>query len=271
MRLAKANHLIIVHIAQSADAADNGMNVADGLDDVTSADLALGADHGGALADAAEGLGQKEIVLVDVLVICTSTKWNTVREKAPERPRLLAKAPEGAQNQISIGHDPVTKGLLETPPTIGQDIEHLSKDDAKQQFFRILRTPPYGNSVFFSVWKIDDPIGYKDDSLENVKRNEIKVIDLLVSYQRGGKIGLFDGAGVGKTGFIMELMINNIGKGIQAWALESLASWWLTLGFYILGQSTSTPLATRVAQVDASDKTRKRSNASTSMLKLDKE
>ncbi|KAG6511737.1 hypothetical protein ZIOFF_029814 [Zingiber officinale] len=29
----------------------------------------------------------------------------------------------------------------------------------------------------------------------------------------GGKIGLFDRAGVGKIGFIMELMINNIGKG----------------------------------------------------------
>lgn len=37
--------------------------------------------------------------------------------------------------------------------------EHLSKDDAKQQFLRILRTLPYGNSVFFSVRKIDDPIG----------------------------------------------------------------------------------------------------------------
>ncbi|KAG6503448.1 hypothetical protein ZIOFF_035761 [Zingiber officinale] len=39
------------------------------------------------------------------------------------------------------------------------------------------------------------------------------VVDLLVPYQRGEKIGLFDGAGVGKTEFIIELMINNIGKG----------------------------------------------------------
>ncbi|XP_020265436.1 kinesin-like protein KIN-14I [Asparagus officinalis] len=38
-------------------------------------------------------------------------------------------------------------------------MEHLSKDDARQQFLRILRTLPYGNSVFFSVRKIDDPIG----------------------------------------------------------------------------------------------------------------
>ncbi len=40
----------------------------------------------------------------------------------------------------------------------------------------------------------------------------IKVIDLLEPYARGGKIGLFGGAGVGKTVLIMEL-INNIAKG----------------------------------------------------------
>src|SRR6478736_7468951 len=37
----------------------------------------------------------------------------------------------------------------------------------------------------------------------------IKVVDLLAPYRRGGKIGLFGGAGVGKTVLIMEL-INNI-------------------------------------------------------------
>ncbi|MBQ8436285.1 MAG: F0F1 ATP synthase subunit beta, partial [Alphaproteobacteria bacterium] len=40
----------------------------------------------------------------------------------------------------------------------------------------------------------------------------IKVIDLLEPYPKGGKIGLFGGAGVGKTVLIMEL-INNIAKG----------------------------------------------------------
>ena len=40
----------------------------------------------------------------------------------------------------------------------------------------------------------------------------IKVVDLLAPYSKGGKIGLFGGAGVGKTVIIMEL-INNIAKG----------------------------------------------------------
>merc|ERR1712072_1198716 len=40
----------------------------------------------------------------------------------------------------------------------------------------------------------------------------VKVVDLLAPYVKGGKIGLFGGAGVGKTVFIMEL-INNVAKG----------------------------------------------------------
>ncbi|MBN1500964.1 MAG: F0F1 ATP synthase subunit beta [Spirochaetes bacterium] len=42
----------------------------------------------------------------------------------------------------------------------------------------------------------------------------IKVIDLLTPYPRGGKIGLFGGAGVGKTVFLTELM-NNVAKVLQ--------------------------------------------------------
>ena len=40
----------------------------------------------------------------------------------------------------------------------------------------------------------------------------IKVVDLLAPYAKGGKIGLFGGAGVGKTVLIMEL-INNMIEG----------------------------------------------------------
>lgn len=46
-----------------------------------------------------------------------------------------------------------------------------------------------------------------------------QVVDLLAPYQKGGKIGLFGGAGVGKTVFIMEL-INNIAKGHGEWITQ---------------------------------------------------
>ncbi|MBS7543662.1 F0F1 ATP synthase subunit beta [Ancylobacter oerskovii] len=53
---------------------------------------------------------------------------------------------------------------------------------------------------------------YADQSTEaEILITGIKVIDLLAPYSKGGKVGLFGGAGVGKTVLIMEL-INNIAK-----------------------------------------------------------
>lgn len=46
---------------------------------------------------------------------------------------------------------------------------------------------------------------------QEILETGIKVVDLLAPYAKGGKIGLFGGAGVGKTVFIMEL-INNVAK-----------------------------------------------------------
>ncbi|HBI89898.1 MAG TPA: F0F1 ATP synthase subunit beta, partial [Sphingobacterium sp.] len=57
------------------------------------------------------------------------------------------------------------------------------------------------------------PPKFEDLSTESeVLFTGIKVIDLLEPYAKGGKIGLFGGAGVGKTVLIQEL-INNIAKG----------------------------------------------------------
>src|SRR5579885_2548591 len=53
---------------------------------------------------------------------------------------------------------------------------------------------------------------YVDQSTEaEILITGIKVVDLLAPYAKGGKIGLFGGAGVGKTVLIMEL-INNVAK-----------------------------------------------------------
>ena len=57
------------------------------------------------------------------------------------------------------------------------------------------------------------PPKYEDLSTsKEVLFTGIKVIDLIEPYQKGGKIGLFGGAGVGKTVLIQEL-INNIALG----------------------------------------------------------
>jgi len=69
---------------------------------------------------------------------------------------------------------------------------------------------PVGNEL---EWEIHRQAPAFVDQSTKVEAFEtgIKVVDLLAPYARGGKIGLFGGAGVGKTVLIMEL-INNIAK-----------------------------------------------------------
>jgi F-type H+-transporting ATPase subunit beta len=57
----------------------------------------------------------------------------------------------------------------------------------------------------------DPPAFVEQSTTAEVLETGIKVVDLLAPYARGGKIGLFGGAGVGKTVLIQEL-INNVAK-----------------------------------------------------------
>ena len=71
-------------------------------------------------------------------------------------------------------------------------------------------------------WSIHrDPPAYDEqESTTEMLETGIKVVDLIAPYAKGGKIGLFGGAGVGKTVLIMEL-INNVAKqhgGISVFA-----------------------------------------------------
>ena len=76
----------------------------------------------------------------------------------------------------------------------------------------VVDNQPYDHSDV-EHWDIHRPApGYSDLSTSTeVLETGIKVIDLICPYSKGGKIGLFGGAGVGKTVLIMEL-INNIAK-----------------------------------------------------------
>ena len=69
---------------------------------------------------------------------------------------------------------------------------------------------PIETSKYLPIHR-DAPSFAEQGSGSDVLVTGIKVVDLLAPYQKGGKIGLFGGAGVGKTVLIMEL-INNVAK-----------------------------------------------------------
>jgi F-type H+-transporting ATPase subunit beta len=69
---------------------------------------------------------------------------------------------------------------------------------------------PVGNKTVSPIHR-DAPEFVEQSTEAEVLVTGIKVVDLLAPYAKGGKIGLFGGAGVGKTVLIMEL-INNVAK-----------------------------------------------------------
>ena len=70
---------------------------------------------------------------------------------------------------------------------------------------------PVEVTTHWSIHRAAPSIEQQNTAME-IFETGIKVIDLLAPYSKGGKVGLFGGAGVGKTVIIMEL-INNIAKG----------------------------------------------------------
>ena len=83
------------------------------------------------------------------------------------------------------------------------------------RIFNVIGEPvdEQGEVVFDETLPIhrDAPAFTELETKPSIFETGIKVVDLLAPYRRGGKIGLFGGAGVGKTVLIMEL-INNIAK-----------------------------------------------------------
>ena len=98
----------------------------------------------------------------------------------------------GSEIRVPVG--PKTLGRIMN--VIGEPIDELG---------------PIGSDMTAPIHAEAPP--FVDQSTEaSILVTGIKVIDLLAPYARGGKIGLFGGAGVGKTVLIQEL-INNIAKG----------------------------------------------------------
>ena len=131
-----------------------------------------------------------------VLEVAQHLGEQTVRTIAMESTDGLVRGQEVTDTgePISVPVGPETLGRILN--VIGEPVDERGPIDAKMTY-PIHRPAPE----------------FVDQSTETeILTTGIKVVDLLAPYAKGGKIGLFGGAGVGKTVLIMEL-INNVAKG----------------------------------------------------------
>lgn len=130
-----------------------------------------------------------------VLEVAQHTGENTVRCIAMDTTDGLVRGMQvmNTGKAILIPVGPETLGRIMN--VVGEPVDERGPIQAKE-FFPIHREPP----------------SFQEQSVEiALLETGIKVVDLLAPYPKGGKVGLFGGAGVGKTVIIMEL-IHNIAK-----------------------------------------------------------
>ena len=169
-------------------------------------------------------------IIGPVIDVFFDTKGQDAEKVLPKIHEALSIVrPNGAQLivevQQHIGEDTVrcvamdnTDGLqrgLEAKP-LGSPIQMPAGEQIKGRMLNVIGQPIDGMKQL--DMKGAYPIHREAPKFEELSTTKevlstgIKVIDLLEPYLKGGKIGLFGGAGVGKTVLIMEL-INNIAKG----------------------------------------------------------
>ncbi len=120
-----------------------------------------------------------------------------------------------------IGHDVVRCIMLAASEGLSRDMEVVSHDEGITvpvgevtlgRLFNVLGQPIDNKGAIENCekWPIHrEPPTFEEQSpVVEILETGIKVIDLLAPYAKGGKIGLFGGAGVGKTVLIQELIHN---------------------------------------------------------------
>ena len=131
-----------------------------------------------------------------VLEVAQHLGENTLRSIAMSATEGLKRGEEvidtGAPIQVPVG--PETLGRITN--VVGEPIDEIGEIKTKKTYSIHRQAPKY----------------IEQSTNTEMLVTGIKVVDLLAPYSKGGKIGLFGGAGVGKTVLIMEL-INNVAKG----------------------------------------------------------
>ena len=129
---------------------------------------------------------------------------NVVRTIAMDATEGLVRGMEATDSGAAITVPVGDASLGRIMNVVGEPVDEMGPIDAKK------RMPIHRPAPEFT----------EQDTNVEVLETGIKVVDLLIPFPKGGKMGLFGGAGVGKTVILME-MINNIAKqhgGISVFA-----------------------------------------------------
>ena len=142
---------------------------------------------------------------------------NAVQLENEGRPLILEVAQHLGENTVRCIAMDTTDGLVRGQKVIdlGAPITVPVGPETLGRILNVIGEPvdergPVGAKTFMPIHR-SAPEFIEQSTEQQVLVTGIKVVDLLAPYSRGGKIGLFGGAGVGKTVLIMEL-INNIAK-----------------------------------------------------------
>ena len=169
-------------------------------------------------------------IIGPVVDVYFDTKGQEAEKVLPKiHDALVVKRADGKdlvlEVQQHIGEDTVRAVAMDNTDGLQRGIEVLptnapismpSGEQIKGRMLNVIGNPIDGMKEFTNENRYPihrEPPKYEELSTsKEMLATGIKVIDLLEPYMKGGKIGLFGGAGVGKTVLIMEL-INNIAKG----------------------------------------------------------
>ena len=144
--------------------------------------------------------------------------YNSIEIQAPERIVIGEVQQMIGSNVVRTISMTATEGLARNLP-VKDNGEAISVPVGQQvlgRIFNVLGEPidqlgDVPDPTLTSPIHRAAPSFYELETKPSIFETGIKVVDLLAPYKRGGKIGLFGGAGVGKTVLIMEL-INNVAK-----------------------------------------------------------
>ena len=135
-----------------------------------------------------------------------STDWLVVKVNPIQTPRNEALVASSAVNYLKIvvfnGSNWLSDGYFQC---------NLCVDEAIIFLIQFIKTGSYSTETLLIFVKAihRTPLAITDLNISiSLFETGIKVVDLLIPYKCGGKIGLFGGAGVGKTVVIMELIRN---------------------------------------------------------------